>query len=193
MRSLAPWLIAGAILALIIVVAITREQRAADVSAQGELGSAVPSLVATIVEQPIVVPTFAPGQPTTDFRLPADASRDAPGVPALERGDPDSTGYTEEDVRRYLSQAPHMFSRSLETVPEIVSISEMTSLEAANAIRDTVARPDEAPVILVELRGDFAASGPQGYVVTGQASFMVFDATTGNLLKVTLDDANRLK
>jgi hypothetical protein len=86
-----------------------------------------------------------------------------------------------------------MFSVTPDAVPEIVSMKVMPAIEAAYLILHTISRPDDAPVLVVELRGDFAVSGPQGFVLTGTASFMVFDASTGNLLQVNVDDANRLK
>lgn len=201
---MSPWLIGTALLLLITVVAAVTRERANNASAQAPgstvvaTGGPVETAVSpdgTPILVPVTVPTWVPGEPTPDFRLPPDSSQSAPGIPALQPDPSDSTEFAEQDVIAYLAEEPHFFADPQGPAPEVVSMQVLPAIEAAYVVLGNVGRPDDAPVLVVELRGDFARSGPpgSGIVKTAKASFMVFDAITGNLLQVTMDDINRLE
>lgn len=189
-------------LILILAAAAVAREYGQGSSAQSNDGTEVPTVVeatgvATAVErtnivptiEEIVIPTLAPGEPTPDFSLPPDASLDVEGVPALAPRQSDGPmEFTTAEIEAYLADEPHPYVEPSSAPPEVVDVNVMTARDAAYVILSPVYRPEDALVLVAELRGQFLVNGPAGHALSGQSSHMVFDAYTGNLLTVTVGE-----
>ncbi len=166
----------------------------------GEVDQTAPSLAgtATFTTSPVDTRPTATVDPESAFMLPAGASRDMPGVPAItpqagvQEGLP---AIRVEDVVAYVEANQHPYVDSADAPVFIENIEENIELlkapEAAKRIQSLVYRPDDAQVYVVTLRGEFSVPSPpvngQAYIYSGHSGYVVFDARTGNLLNVTVD------
>jgi hypothetical protein len=119
--------------------------------------------------------------------LPARlASIDTSGDWAIRPRLHDTTAptFSEQDARDYVARHGSWI-RSLKT-PRITSVRFMSARSACVETGRAIGRPDDALVCLIILRGDFAFAGPPDVHGVGNTEYLVFDATTGNLIGISL-------
>lgn len=127
---------------------------------------------------PAVIPTTgpSPGQPAL---RPSNANA-APGLPAL----------TEQDVRAQVLDLPDWRGTFPARGPVAVAKIEFITGQQVNArLNRPRSQPDDRPICFVTLTGDFNRTahapglpGPTPTPVASSAIYLIFDATTGNLL-----------
>jgi len=118
------------------------------------------------------------------------ASVDARGDWAIRPrlGDKTPPTYSEQDARDYIRRhGPWLLANSAPP-PRITAVRFMSARSACVETGRPATRPDDALVCLVTLRGDFAVTdGPPGvHHAAGNTEYLLFDATTGNLIGISL-------
>lgn len=169
--------LAGAAMMLVVVIglAITGASPANSVA---QVATQVPTNA---------VPLPTEDYPEADFASPDEAKvlyplrgRDAIQVrPDIVSGQP---AFTPQDVVAYLAENPFEYAASGQATSVIDSIEFMSARAVGEKLGRGVALPDEVLVCLVSLRGDFTVDGE----FSGTTGYMIFDATTGNLLTVAV-------
>jgi len=101
-------------------------------------------------------------------------------------GDTMPPTYSAQDARDYIGRHGPWI-RSLKT-PRITAVRFMSARSACFEIGQAISRPDDALVCLVTLRGNFAVTNgpPSVHHAVGNTEYLIFDATTGNLIGITL-------
>ena len=101
--------------------------------------------------------------------------------------EPGKPTFTEDDVRAYVAANPPDFWDSDTPPPVIKRIEFMSACDVAIKVNHAVYKPDDALLALVTLTGTWKPRLPPGVKPSGPpipntVAYLIFDATTGNLI-----------
>lgn len=146
--------------------------------------------VATEVELYASPEATPPGSPEGLCGFVELGSSEAIGSAAIQpslAAEPGKPAFTEDDARAYVAANPPDFWDSDTPPPVVKRVEFMSACDVAIKVNHPVYKPDETLVALVTLTGTWKPRLPPGVKPSGPpipntVAYLIFDATTGNLI-----------
>jgi hypothetical protein len=184
LRSIGRLFAAGAVCVLVLGIAFLAFQLRGDTGRAATNGNA--NLGAQVSAQPTTGSPFQTPPAAVETPAPTVGIDTSPGITAVKPqavAGPSGARITEADVTAYLQThaSTHTAPGAITSIPSVLFL---TNQEAAKQFTwYDFHRAPNSPVCIAIVHGNFTADGPPGYPDrVGSTDYVIFDATTGNLL-----------